>query len=50
MTVGDALVALRAHAFATNTTLSDLAVRVIIRQISFDPNFRAWRDVDVAGE
>ncbi|MGA2969586.1 MAG: ANTAR domain-containing protein [Acidimicrobiales bacterium] len=44
MTVGDALVALRAHAFATNTALSELAVRVVIRQTSFDPNFGAWRD------
>lgn len=48
MTVGDALVALRAHAFATNTALSELAVRVVIRQTSFDPNFGAWRDNGVA--
>jgi hypothetical protein len=49
MTVGDALVALRAHAFATNIALSDLAVRVVIRQTSFDPNFGAWREEGVAG-
>jgi hypothetical protein len=44
MTVGDALVALRAHAFATNTTLSELAIRVVIRKTSFDPNSDTWRD------
>jgi hypothetical protein len=44
MTVGDALVALRAHAFASNTALSELAIRVVTRQYHFDPISDAWRD------
>jgi len=42
MSVGNALVALRAHAFATNESLSELAMRVVIREISFDPHSGAW--------
>jgi hypothetical protein len=44
MTVGNALVALRAHAYATNMALSDLALRVVVRETSFDPHFGTWRD------
>ncbi len=42
MSVGNALVALRAHAFATNASLSELALRVVIREVSFDPRTGAW--------
>ena len=48
MTVGNALVALRAHAYATDTALSDLALRVVVRETSFDPHFGIWRDEGVA--
>jgi hypothetical protein len=44
MTVGNALVALRAHAFATNAALSELALRVVVREVVFDPNSQSWRD------
>ncbi len=47
MTVGNALVALRAHAYATDSALSDLALRVVVRETSFDPNFGIWRDEGV---
>jgi hypothetical protein len=47
MTVGNALVALRAHAYATDTALSDLALRVVVRETSFDPHFGIWRDENV---
>ncbi len=43
MSVGNALVALRAHAFATNASLSELAIRVVLREIFFDPNPGSWR-------
>ncbi len=43
MTVGDALVALRSHAFATDTALRELALRVVVRETSFDPDFGTWR-------
>jgi len=49
MTVGDALVALRAHAFASNTALSELAIRVVTRQYHFDPISDAWRDQSASG-
>jgi hypothetical protein len=44
MSVGNALVALRAHAFATNSSLSELAVRVVVREIHFDPKTSSWRE------
>ena len=45
MTVGDALVALRSHAFATDIALRELALRVVVREISFDPDFGTWSAV-----
>ncbi len=44
MTVRDALVSLRAHAFATNSGLSALAGRVVTRRTRFDPGTRVWID------
>jgi hypothetical protein len=40
--VGDALVLLRSHAFATNIPISALATRVIARQISYLPESGTW--------
>lgn len=45
MTVGTALVALRAHAFAMNISLSELSLRVVTRQTVFDPDSALWQDV-----
>jgi hypothetical protein len=42
MSVGDALVALRAHAFATDTSTSALAAQVIARTVAFDPQADRW--------
>ena len=42
MPVKDALVALRAHAFSSNTELSDLAEQVVTRQTRFDPVEMEW--------
>jgi hypothetical protein len=44
MSVGDALVALRAHAFTTDCTSSALALRIVARDICLDPETREWRD------
>jgi len=44
MLVGDALVALRAHAFAIGVPLSQLAVSIVVREVYFDPNSDTWRD------
>jgi hypothetical protein len=44
MTVGDALVALRAHAFASSSSLSELAVRVVQREIHFDQVSTSWHE------
>lgn len=44
MSVGDALVALRAHAFTTDRTSSELALRVVARDLRFDPETREWRE------
>lgn len=49
MTVGNALVALRAHAFATNSALSELALRVVVREIVFDPTSQTWREGSKGG-
>jgi hypothetical protein len=48
-TVGDALVALRAHAFASNCTSSEIAVRVVARELFFDPEAEQWRDTEEHG-
>jgi len=40
--VGDALVLLRTHAFATNTPISTLATRVIARETSFSRENGTW--------
>ncbi|HEV3268664.1 MAG TPA: ANTAR domain-containing protein [Acidimicrobiales bacterium] len=44
LSVRDALVALRAHAFATNCVPSELAERVVLRQVHIDPVTGTWRD------
>jgi hypothetical protein len=44
MSVGDALVNLRAHAFASSRELRALAVSVINRDTRFDPDSRTWSD------
>ena len=46
--VKDALVALRAHAFALGVDLSDLAESVIARSVRFDGNSGSWLDTPVA--
>jgi hypothetical protein len=43
-TVATAMVALRAHAFTMNISLSELSLRVVTRQIVFDPDSTLWRD------
>ena len=43
MSVGDALVALRAHAFAIGASLSELAVSVVVRDVHFDAVGGTWR-------
>lgn len=43
MSVGDALVALRSHAFAIGTSLSELAVGLVVRDVRFDPVSVTWR-------
>ena len=45
MTLGTAMVALRAHAFATNISLAELSLRVVTRQTAFDPHSLMWQDV-----
>jgi hypothetical protein len=42
MSVRDALVMLRAHAFSTNSELSALAADVVMRTTHFDPQSRTW--------
>jgi hypothetical protein len=44
MSVRDALVTLRAHAFATNRELSSVARHVVTRTTRFDPATRTWSD------
>lgn len=44
MSVGDALVALRSHAFTINSPLSTLATRVVVRKVRFEPHSRTWRN------
>jgi hypothetical protein len=43
--VGDALVRLRAHAYATDTTASSLARRVLARHTVFDGASEEWREM-----
>jgi len=47
MTVKDALVMLRAHAFATNKDLSALAASVVGRRTHFDQDVGAWTEEKV---
>jgi hypothetical protein len=49
MTVRDALVFLRAHAFAIASQLSDLAERVVSGTTRLAPDSREWIDVPVGG-
>jgi len=42
--VGEALVLLRSHAFATNTSISTLATRVIAHQTSYESLGGTWRE------
>lgn len=44
MSVGDALVALRSHAFSSASSLADLAQRVVARRTFVDPETREWRN------
>lgn len=44
MSVRDALVTMRAHAFATHSLLNEVARDVVSRRISFDPDVGTWRD------
>jgi hypothetical protein len=43
MSVGDALVSLRAHAFTHDCTSSALALRIVARDVCFDPEAHEWR-------
>jgi hypothetical protein len=49
MSVGDALKALRAHAFTNDSTSSALALRIVARDLCFDPETFEWRDAGVRG-
>lgn len=49
MSIGDALAALRAHAFASGTSSSALALSVVAREISYDPATREWRVAAAGG-
>jgi hypothetical protein len=44
MSVGDALVALRAHAFTSDCTSLELALRIVARDLRFEPQTGEWRD------
>ena len=44
MSVGDALVALRAHAFVAGVSAAALSRRVVDRDVVFDPGLSEWRD------
>ena len=44
MSVGDALVALRSHAFCSDTSLADLSQRVVARRTYLDPKTKEWLD------
>lgn len=44
MTVGNALVTLRTHAFATSSALLALAKRVVEREVFFEPDSGQWRE------
>jgi hypothetical protein len=44
MSLSDALVALRAHAFGTGASMSALAESVVLRQTSFEPSTGSWTD------
>jgi hypothetical protein len=49
MSVRDALVTLRAHAFASNCQLSDLAECVVSRETRFESESGTWKtDPDAA--
>jgi hypothetical protein len=50
MSVGDALVAVRAHAFANDCTSSALSVRIVARELCLDPETHEWRDAGVRDE
>jgi hypothetical protein len=45
MSVGNALVSLRTHAFANSTPLLTLAKRVVAREVIFEPASGVWREV-----
>ena len=45
LTLSDALVALRAHAFASNRGLSELAARVVMRRIRYEPSDGVWYEI-----
>lgn len=45
LSVKDALVALRAHAFATGQSLNQIAERVVSRRLVLDESTRQWLDV-----
>jgi hypothetical protein len=45
MTLGDALVALRSHAYALTAPLADTAARVVARELWYDREVDTWRNV-----
>jgi hypothetical protein len=47
MSVGDALVALRTHAFTNDCTSSALALQIVARDLCFDPETLEWRSTGV---
>jgi hypothetical protein len=47
MSVGNALVALRAHAFSTGSTSAALAARIVAREIRYDPATGEWPESEV---
>jgi hypothetical protein len=45
LTLGDALVALRAHAFAQEVPLAETAARIVARELWYDEEADGWRNV-----
>lgn len=44
MSVKDAFVMMRSHAYVTGIRLDQLAERVLMRETRFDPSTDTWRD------
>lgn len=45
MSTQDALIVLRARAFANDSLIADVAASVITRRVCYDPMDRSWREI-----